>query len=118
MGTYKGNLPFCECRWGGDGTCRRWGHLNTTCHNQSPKLFELFALRGGREQNTGNVWPCINARLCVYTRPSINARPFINARPGIKPWKTIMVQTSMLHCNGTNTVMVKMQGLTLNPGQV
>ena len=59
-----------------------------------------------------NVWPSVNAR------PSINGRPSINMRPGIKPWKTIMVQTYMLHCNGTNTVMVKTQGLTLNPGKV
>ena len=33
--TYEGHLLFCECIWGGDGTWRWWGHLNTTCHNGS-----------------------------------------------------------------------------------
>ena len=35
VGNYEGHLLFCECRWGGDGTCRWWEHLNTTCHNGS-----------------------------------------------------------------------------------
>ena len=34
VGTYKGLLQLCECRWGGDCTCIWWGHLNTTCHNR------------------------------------------------------------------------------------
>ena len=34
VGTYKGHLLLCECRWDGDCTCRWWGHINTTCHNQ------------------------------------------------------------------------------------
>ena len=33
VGTYKGFLQLCECKWGGDSTCRWWGHLNTTCYN-------------------------------------------------------------------------------------
>ena len=35
VGTYEGFLLLCECRWDGDFTCRWWGHLKTTCHNQA-----------------------------------------------------------------------------------
>ena len=35
VGTYEGLLRLCECKWGGDSTCRWWGHLKTTCHNQT-----------------------------------------------------------------------------------
>ena len=31
VGTYEGFLLLCECRWGGDHTCRWWGHLTTIC---------------------------------------------------------------------------------------
>ena len=33
VGTYKYHTPFCECRW--NGAHRWWGHLSTSCYNQS-----------------------------------------------------------------------------------
>ena len=33
VGTYECHLPFCECRWNGSDTPKRWRHLNTSCDN-------------------------------------------------------------------------------------
>ena len=35
VGTYKGLLLVFEYRWNGNCTCRWWGHMNSTCHNQT-----------------------------------------------------------------------------------
>ena len=46
VGTYECHLLFCEHRWGGESTCRWWGHLNTTLCNQSCLNFLWSSMMG------------------------------------------------------------------------
>ena len=77
VGTYKGLLLFCKCRWGGDSTWRCWGHLNTACCNWT--CLNFFALRSGGDSKIYfssaltplyHPAPCIIVQLfpsCPYT---------------------------------------------------
>ena len=52
VGTYEGLLRLCECKWGGDSTCRWWGHLNTTCYNRTCLNFLHWEVVGNEKLET------------------------------------------------------------------
>ena len=64
--TYKCHLSFSEYKWGGDSTCRWWGHLNPTCCSQACLNF-LYSKVVGTQKPSFQL-PCIISHS--YALPS------------------------------------------------